>query len=175
MMSALVVSPCSRSHTKPLSFLLFFATTIFAAVHVVSAAGCWADELAIRKIINEEVAAWNSGDAAAYSRHFAAKGTFTNIYGMVFEGHEQFEKRHAETFATFFRGSVRRETIRNIRFVTHQVAIVDVDTEVTGFGKIPPGVTIQSDGVLRTRLQQVFVKYGAEWWIEAYHNVDVKN
>jgi len=70
---------------------------------------------------------------------------------------------------------VRRETIRNIRFVTHDVAIVDVDTEVTGFGKIPPGVTIQSDGVLRTRLQQVFVKYDDEWWIEAYHNVDVKN
>jgi uncharacterized protein (TIGR02246 family) len=173
MMSALVVSPCP--HSKPLSFLLFFATTIFVAAHVVSAAGCWADQLTIRKIISEEVAAWNSSDAAAYSRHFAPKGTFTNIYGMVFEGHAAFEKRHAETFATFFRGSVRRETIRNIRFVTHEVAIVDVDTEVTGFGKIPPGVTIQSDGVLRTRLQQVFVKYDDEWWIEAYHNVDVKN
>jgi hypothetical protein len=59
--------------------------------------------------------------------------------------------------------------------VTHEVAIVDVDTEVTGFGKIPPGVAKQSDGVLRTRLQQVFVKYEGEWWIEAYHNVDVKN
>jgi hypothetical protein len=104
-MSALVVRALIRS---PLSFLLFFATTIFVAVHMVPAAGCWADALAIRNIINEEVVAWNSGDAAAYSRHFAAKGTFTNIYGMVFEGHEQFEKRHAETFATFFKGSVRR-------------------------------------------------------------------
>jgi uncharacterized protein (TIGR02246 family) len=175
MVTALVVSP--RSQTKPTYFLLFFATTIFVAIQVVvtSATDCSPDELAIRRIINEEVAAWNSGDAAAYSRHFASKGTFTNIYGMVFEGHTAFEKRHAETFATFFKGSVRRETIRNIRFVTHDVAIVDVDTEVTGFGKIPPGVTIQSDGVLRTRLQQVFVKYDDEWWIEAYHNVDVKN
>jgi hypothetical protein len=86
MMSALVVSPCP--HMKPLSFLLFFATTIFVAVHEVSAASCWADKFAIRKIINEEVVAWNSGDAAGYSRHFAPMGTFTNIYGMVFEGHE---------------------------------------------------------------------------------------
>lgn len=175
MVIALRVS--ARSHTKLLSFLLFFATTIFVAVQMVvtSTADCSPDESAIRRIISEEVAAWNSGDAAAYSRHFAPKGTFTNIYGMVFEGHDAFEKRHAESFATFFKGSVRRETIRSIRLVTHEVAIVDVDTEVRGFGKIPPGVAIQSDGVLRTRLQQVLVKYKGERWIEAYHNVDVKN
>jgi hypothetical protein len=97
---ALLVS--ARSHTKLLSFSLFFATTIFVAVQMVvtSAADCSPDELAIRKIIGEEVAAWNSGDAAAYSRHFAPKATFTNIYRMVFEGHDAFEKRHAETFAT---------------------------------------------------------------------------
>jgi uncharacterized protein (TIGR02246 family) len=173
MVRALVVSP--RFQTK-LAFLIFFATVIFVAIQVVvtSAVDCSQDELAIRMIISEEVAAWNSGDATAYSRHFAAKGTFTNIYGMVFEGHDAFEKRHAETFATFFKGSARRETIRSIRFVTHDVAIVDVDTEVTGFGKIPSGVTIQSDGVLLTRLQLVLVKHGDEWWIEAYHNVDVK-
>jgi uncharacterized protein (TIGR02246 family) len=175
MVIALLVS--QRSHTKLLPFLLFFASTIVVVFQMVvtSAADCSPDKSAIRKIISEEVAAWNSGDAAAYSRHFAPKGTFTNIYGMVFEGHDAFEKRHAETFATFFKGSVRRETVRNIRLVTREVAIVDVDTEVTGFGKIPPGVAIQSDGVLRTRLQQVFVKYEGEWWIEAYHNVDVKN
>jgi hypothetical protein len=37
------------------------------------------DEIAIRNIIQEEITAWNAGDAAAYSRHFAAEGTFTNI------------------------------------------------------------------------------------------------
>jgi len=171
--TALLVS--LRTRTKP-SFLFIFAATMLVAAQMIatSSADSWPDELAIRKIISEEVAAWNSGDAAAYAQHFAPKGTFTNIYGMVFEGHDAFEQRHAETFATFFKGSVRREMIRNIRFVTHEVAIVDVDTEVKGFGKIPPGVTIQSDGVLRTRLQQVFVKYEGEWWIEAYHNVDVK-
>jgi|SRR5215467_2602738 len=174
MVSALVVSPGFK--IGRMLFLLSLLTAVFAAIEVVvtSAFGCSADELAIRKIISEEVTAWNSSDAAAYSKHFAPEGTFTNIYGMVFEGHDAFKKRHAETFATFFKGSVRRETVRHIRFVTRDVAIVEVDTEVTGFGKIPSGVTIQSDGVLRTRLQQVFVKYGGEWWIEAYHNVDVK-
>jgi len=144
-----------------------------AAVMFTSAATS-ADEAAIRKIIEEEEAAWNSGDATAYSRHFALDGTFTNIYGMVFERRAAFEKRHWETFATFFKGSTRVERVRRIRFVTSEVAIVDVDTEVRGFSKMPPGVTVGSDGVLRTRLLQVFVKRGDEWWIEAYHNVDVK-
>ena len=41
-----------------------------------------ADEAAIRDILKEEVAAWNLGDANAYSQHFATDGTFTNLLGM---------------------------------------------------------------------------------------------
>jgi hypothetical protein len=33
-----------------------------------------AEEAAIRNILREEVAAWNKGDANAYSRHFAQTG-----------------------------------------------------------------------------------------------------
>ena len=147
--------------------------TALMLVRTVALATTSADELAIRRIIDEEVLAWNSGDAKAYSQRFAPEGTFTNIYGMVFTGHDAFEKRHGDTFATFFKGSMRVERIRCIRFVTPEVAIVDVDTEVRGFGKLPAGVTSR-DGVLRTRLLQVFVRRNGEWWIEAYHNVDVK-
>lgn len=64
--------------------------------------------------------------------------------------------------------------VRRIRFVTADVAIVDVHTEVRGLANMPAGVTVGRDGVLRTRLLQVFVKRNGEWWIEAYHNVEVK-
>ena len=145
-----------------------------AVVAVITTVADSSREVAVQRIISEEVAAWNAGDAAAYSRHFAVQGTFTNIYGLVFDGHDAFEKRHAESFATFFKGSSRQEKIRRIRFVTPDVAIVDVDTEVRGFARMPPGVPAPADGVLRTRLLQVFVKRSGEWWIETYHNVDVK-
>jgi ketosteroid isomerase-like protein len=39
------------------------------------------NESAIRTIVQEEVAAWNAGDAVAYSRHFAPDGIFVNIRG----------------------------------------------------------------------------------------------
>lgn len=132
------------------------------------------DEAAIRKIIESQVVAWNAGDGRAYSVHFAKDGGFANIFGMVMYGHEAFEKRHSEIFATFFKGTTKLESIRRVRFVTPDVAIVDVDTEVRGIKAMPAGVTLSPDGVLRTRLQQVFVKRDGAWWIEAYHNVDLK-
>ena len=133
-----------------------------------------ADQAAIQGIVHEQVSAWNSGDATAYSRHFAPGGSFTNIFGMVFDGHEAFQARHAETFATFFKGSSRVENIRQIRFVTPDVAIIDIDAEVSHFGDMPPGIAISSDRVLRTRLQQVFVKRAGQWWSESYHNVAIE-
>jgi uncharacterized protein (TIGR02246 family) len=53
------------------------------------------------------VAAWNKGDAQAYSRHFAADGRFTNILGMFFTG-QAFLDRHEEIFKGIFRGTVLR-------------------------------------------------------------------
>lgn len=148
---------------------------LMAAIAPLAAVGdSTQDEAAIREIIDEQVVAWNAGDGSAYSAHFAKDGGLTNIFGMVMYGHEAFEKRHSETFATFFNGTTRLESIRRIRFVTPDVAIVDVDTEVKGIKAMPAGVTLASDGVLRTRLLQVFVKRDGAWRIEAYHNVDLK-
>ncbi len=132
------------------------------------------DEAAIRKIIENQVVAWNAGDGKAYSVNFAKDGGFTNVFGMVMYGHESFETRHSEISATFFKGTTRLGTVRRIRFVTPDVAIVDEDTEVHGIKAMPAGITLASDGVLRTRLQQVFVKRDGTWWVEAYHNVDLK-
>ena len=50
------------------------------------------DETTIRNILEEEVAAWNKGDADAYSRYFATDGTFTNLLGMFSRGGMRFEK-----------------------------------------------------------------------------------
>jgi hypothetical protein len=52
------------------------------------------DEIAIRNIIQEEITAWNAGDAIAYARHFAADGTFTNVRGQFFTGRQAFIDRH---------------------------------------------------------------------------------
>ncbi len=134
-----------------------------------------ADEAAIRDILKEEVAAWNKGDANAYSRHFAEDGTFTNLLGMFFQGREAFRERHEQIFHGAYRGSTKQSDIVSLRFVRPDVAIVESLQTVSGFQKLLPGTSADANGRLRTRLLQVLVKNGGEWKIAAYHNVDVKS
>jgi len=146
--------------------LCFVAVTSFAA-------GAQ-DEAAIRKIVDDEVTAWNAGDARAYSARFAQDGSMTNIGGQVMYGHEEFERVHARIFSTAYRGSRLKMTIGRLRFVTPEVAIVDADVELRDVSGTPVGISLPPDGVLRTRLLQVLVKHDGAWWIEAYHNVAVR-
>ena len=39
---------------------------------------------------------------------------------------------------------------------------------------MPGGIAVPPDGVIKTQLMEVFVRRDGVWWIEAYHNVDVK-
>ncbi|NJO13430.1 MAG: SgcJ/EcaC family oxidoreductase [Gammaproteobacteria bacterium] len=131
-------------------------------------------EAQIRRIVEDQSAAWNAGDARRYASHFAKDGSFTNVYGMTMYGHAEFEKRHTEIFATFFRGSTLEAIIRRIHPLTSNVVLADIEATVTGAGRMPPGVAVTPAGVLHTRLLQVFVERDGRWWIEAHHNVDVK-
>ena len=132
------------------------------------------DEARISRIIADQVVAWNAGDAKAFSASFADDGSFTNIRGDVFYGHQAFEDRHAEIFRTFFKGSKLAMSVSKIRFLRPDVAIVDVITEVSELKGLPPGIRASTDGKIHTRLQEVFVKDGGTWRIASYHNVDVK-
>ncbi len=65
-------------------------------------------------------------------------------------------------------------SVGKIRFVRRDVAIVDIDTELSELRGTPPGVKVGADGRIWTRLQEVLVKDRGEWRITSYHNVDVK-
>ena len=50
---------------------------------------------------------------------------------------------------------------------------MDISGEMTGFVKVPQGLPVGSDGILRFRLLEVLIKQNGEWWITEYHNVAV--
>lgn len=152
---------------------LFLALPIFALAVQLGAQPS-ADEKAIRDIVAEENATWNKGDAVGYSRHFADAGTFTNIRGMFFTGHQAFLKQHQVIFEGIFKKTALRQDIVSLKFVRPDVAIVETVTTVAGVAQAPPGVTKDAKGRLRTRLLQVFAKEKGIWKIVSYHNVDVK-
>jgi len=133
-----------------------------------------ASEVEIRAIVAGQVKAWDAGDGNAYAEHVAPDVSFTNLFGMVMYGKPAFAKRHAEILATFYKGTTKHHAVRRIRFVTPDVALVDIDNEVRGVTAMPGGIAVPADGVLKTQLMEVFVRRGGRWWVEAYHNVDTK-
>jgi uncharacterized protein (TIGR02246 family) len=131
-------------------------------------------EAAIRAVVAAQAVSWNAGDGAAYARDVAAEVSFTNLFGMVMYGAPAFVQRHTEILSTFYKGTTKHHAIRRIRFVTPDVAIVDIDNEVRGVRSMPAGIVVPPDGIVRTQLMEVFVRRSGRWLIEAYHNVDAK-
>jgi uncharacterized protein (TIGR02246 family) len=141
------------------------------AFHREEAAMPAADESEIQALIHALTDAWKRGDAKAYGTRFLPEATFTNVNGEFYVGREEFDRRHAEVFGGVFRGTALAMMVKKLRFVRPDVAIVDVDTEVSGTQLRPPGVAVDLDGTLRSRLLMALVREQGAWWIAAYHNV----
>ena len=69
------------------------------------------DTTAIRNIVRGEIDAWNKGDAVAYSRDFAATGTFTNIRGQFFTGYAGYLKQHEVIFQGIFKNTTLKQDV----------------------------------------------------------------
>ena len=132
------------------------------------------DEARINQILKEQEVAWNCGDATAYTAHFQQNSISTIIVGAVFDGRKSLAERVSQILTTIFKNSTLTQKVQSIRFVRPDVALVALTTEMTGFQALPPGVTASADGALRTSMLQVMVKKNNDWWVAAFHNVDVK-
>jgi len=139
-----------------------------------AAAQSKADEAAIRAIVQNEITTWNKGDAAGYSKDFAANGTFTNIRGQFFTGYDGFLKQHQVIFDGIFRNTTLNQRVISLEFIRPDVAVVQTVTTVSGLPPGPDIVARDEKGRIRTRLLQILAKKRGVWKIVTYHNTDVK-
>ena len=130
-----------------------------------------ADEAAIGRLLHDLADAWKRGDADAFGARYRDDGTFTNVFGAVHFGRDEFIRRHAEVFRGFLKGTIIKMIPRTLRLVRPDVAVVDVDMTYTGFQTLPTGVGLMPDGLVHSALLMVVVKDGGDWWITAYHNI----
>jgi uncharacterized protein (TIGR02246 family) len=129
------------------------------------------DEAAIRRVLDNLVSAWNRGDATAFSSQVRDDVTFTNVFGAVHFGHDEFERRHGDVFKGFLKDTRIAMTARKLRFVRPDVAIADVDMAYPTFQTPPSNVRPMADGIVHSALLMVLVKEAGDWWISAYHNI----
>jgi uncharacterized protein (TIGR02246 family) len=118
----------------------------------------------ILDIVSALTAAWAAKDATAYAAPYAEDLRFINPLGAVIFGRDAFRAQHVFLFNGPFAGSTLTLTVREIQFLTGTIAIVYLDTSLTGYAFLPPGLP-SSGGVQRNRATWVVEKQGGEWQI----------
>ena len=124
-----------------------------------------ADEQAVRQVLADRELAWNTRDASAWVKDFAADSRFINILGMRFPDRATNERRHAALFATIFRNSSLSVDVLEIRFADPDTAIVEARLRLTGYEALPPGIRESAPGTLETRLVDVLQWIDGRWLV----------
>jgi uncharacterized protein (TIGR02246 family) len=123
------------------------------------------NETEIQKRLDEFAAAWNAHDAKAMAALFAADADVMNPTGRMSKGRAEIEANYETDHTT---GINRMATFKmtgpaSIRFIEPEIALVDVDADVTG-AMNPDG---SMDAARRSHITRVMKKSGGKWWIVA--------
>lgn len=130
------------------------------------------DRVAIEQTLERFLDAWNKHDAHAFAMTFTEDADFTNVTGVHAQGRANVETFHARVFATLFKDSHQTAQIRSIRFLTPDLASVDVDWQMTG-AILPNGTPMPNrKGLLNWLMAK---QPGGSWLIEIMHNTDLTN
>jgi uncharacterized protein (TIGR02246 family) len=128
------------------------------------------DRAAIAQTVANFVSAWNIHDAHAFAATFTDDADFTNVAGTPAQGRANIEMFHAPMFATIFKESHQTSTVRSIRFLTADLAAVDVDCELTG-AKAPDGSPRPYRKTLINAVMQL--QSDGSWLILILHNSEL--
>jgi uncharacterized protein (TIGR02246 family) len=123
------------------------------------------DEAAIRKNVKQMEAGWNTGSGALFAKPFAEDADYVVINGMYFKGQAAIQKAHQQIFDTIFKDTTVSLSIKQIRFLRSDVAVV----HFTGHREAPKQPELISDALVTT----VMTKDKQGWKIAAFHNTQI--
>lgn len=85
------------------------------------------DEAAIRQIVRQIEAGWNALDGKAFAAPFAENADYVVVNGMHIKGRNIIDQGHAQIFSTIYKDSRNSATVKSIRFLRPDVAVVHVE------------------------------------------------
>lgn len=125
------------------------------------------DDQALREIVQQLEASWNTSDSVAWSKFFAEDADFIHILGGHFHGREAIEQGHRLIFDTVYKGSVNRFQVEKIRFAGPDVTIVFLFATLRVNN---PGMPPQ----LYARPTLIAQRRGGRWEIVTFQNTMVR-
>ena len=107
-----------------------------------------ADERAVAKVIADRQTAWNAGDAEGYARLLTPDADLSSSSGQIARGRDAVIQLYLKQRAEVFAGATTAMTVVQTRLITPDVAIVDVDRELSNLNAGPAAPRARSTFVL---------------------------
>jgi uncharacterized protein (TIGR02246 family) len=121
----------------------------------------------ITALIDATIAAWASGDGAAYAANFTADASYITFVGTVYSGRDEIARAHQALFDKFLQGSSLWDDILDIRFLGPDTAVVTSRGDVGKHGSRPSKLgKVQTYTVVR--------EADGRWRIAAFQNTKRK-
>ena len=123
-----------------------------------------ADEAAIRAIYQQLMDGWNAGSGDAFASLFEEDGDLVGFDGTHFKGRQEIALFHQRLFDMFLKGSRLVGKVRNLRFLTSDVAVMHAigGTVMAGQTHLEPE---------RNSAQTlVAIKRNGKWSLAAFQN-----
>jgi uncharacterized protein (TIGR02246 family) len=125
-----------------------------------------ADSAAIKQCVAGWEDAWNRHDAHATAMAYVEDGDFSSTTGVPSHGWKELEAHYNEIFTTFLKDAHRTDTVRSIRFLNPDIAVVDIDWQMTG-ARTRDGKDAPNRKGLLTWV--VTKQHDGHWMITIYH------
>jgi len=123
-----------------------------------------ADEAAMRESVKQLETGWNTKSGAVFAKPFAEDADYVVINGMYFKGRADIQTAHQRIFDTIFKDTKISLTVKQIRFLRSDVAVIHVNGHRDG-----PTKELTGDAILTL----VMTKEQQGWTIAAFQNTSV--
>jgi uncharacterized protein (TIGR02246 family) len=128
-----------------------------------------AGESGIKQALADYIDGFNHHDGAAVAAAFAEDAERTTVRGEVSHGRSAIEKSYAGLFGGTLKNAHRTATVKSVRFLTAEIALVDADYELTGRTTNSGAEQPPAKGLLSL----VFTKHGDKWLITEFHEQEM--
>jgi uncharacterized protein (TIGR02246 family) len=123
-----------------------------------------ADEAAMRESVKQLETGWNTKSGAVFAKPFAEDADYVVINGTYIKGRAAIEAGHQRIFDTIYKDTTLTLTVKQIRFLRSDVAVVHVSGVRVGPGK---------DDRNEAMMTLVMTKEKQGWVITAFQNTAV--
>lgn len=123
-----------------------------------------ANEAAIRESVKQLETGWNTKSGAVFAKPFAEDADYVVINGMYIKGRAAIQTAHQRIFDTIYKDTNISLTVKQIRFLRPDIAVVHVNGHRDG-----PTKDLTGDAILTL----VMTKEQQGWIIAAFQNTSV--